>query len=177
MKCALKFAAALLMLLNLAGCASSGAVRNASPILTSKPVSLDFVMVETSSSLGGLETEKSSLQDSIIIGLRETGLFGSVSENKADVNPGSGIKISADVKEINKVSDRARLWMGALAGRALITVQVTVTDLHSGNQIETFEAEGKSGKSAMAGTTFEAIQRAAEQVVAQTTKISSLTSQ
>ena len=66
--------------------------------------------------------------------------------------------------------------MGGLAGRARKVVQVTVTDLDYGNQIETFEAEGKSGKSAEAGTTDEAIQRAAEQVVAEMAEISSRTS-
>ena len=67
--------------------------------------------------------------------------------------------------------------MGALAGQARIVAQVTVTDLNAGNQIETFEVEGKSGKSAVAGTTDEAIQRASEQVVAQILEISSRASQ
>jgi len=64
-----------------------------------------------------------------------------------------------------------------LAGQARMVVQVTVTDLDSGNQIETFEAEGRSGKSARAGTTNEAIQQAAEQVVAGIVEIRSRTSQ
>jgi hypothetical protein len=177
MKCALEFAAAALVLLTLAGCASSGVTRNATPLSASKPVSLDFVLVETSSSRGDLENEKRLFNNLVITGLKEAGFFGSVSGNKADVNPGSGIKISAEIEEIQKVSDNARLWMGALAGRARIVVQVSVTDLNSGNQIETFEAEGKSGKSAAAGTTDEAIERAAEQVVAEMVEISSRTSQ
>ena len=178
MKEALKLAAPLLALLVLAGCASSsGLVKNASPIATNKPVSLDFVLVETSSSLSDLEGGKRLLNDSIIRGLRETSFFASVSGNRADTNSASGIKIRADVKEINKVSDSARVWMGGLAGQARIVVQVTVTDLNSGNLIETFEAEGKSGKSARAGTTDDAIQRAADQVVAEIVEIRSRTSQ
>ena len=178
MKEALKLAAPLLALLVLAGCASSsGLVKNASPIATNKPVSLDFVLVETSSSLSDLEGGKRLLNDSIIRGLRETSFFASVSGNRADTNSASGIKIRADIKEINKVSDSARVWMGGLAGQARIVVQVTVTDLNSGNLIETFEAEGKSGKSARAGTTDDAIQRAAEQVVAEIVEIRSRTSQ
>jgi hypothetical protein len=178
MKEALKLAAPLLALLVLAGCASSsGLVKDASPIATNKPVSLDFVLVETSSSLSDLEGGKRLLNDSIIRGLRETSFFASVSGNRADTNSASGIKIRADVKEINKVSDSARVWMGGLAGQARIVVQVTVTDLNSGNLIETFEAEGKSGKSARAGTTDDAIQRAADQVVAEIVEIRSRTSQ
>ena len=178
MKEALKLAAPLVALLVLAGCASSsGLVKNASPISTNKPVSLDFVLVETSSLLSDLEDGKRLLNDSIIRGLRETSFFASVSGNRADTNSASGIKIRADIKEINKVSDSARVWMGGLAGQARIVVQVAVTDLNSGNLIETFEAEGKSGDSARAGTTDEAIQRAAEQVVAEIVEIRSRTSQ
>ena len=151
-------------------------VGKASLISTSKPASLDFVLVKTSCSLGDSESEKRLLNDLIITGLKETGFFGRVSANKADVNSNSGIKISAEIKEIQKVSNNARVWMGGLAGRARKVVQVTVTDLDYGNQIETFEAEGKSGKSAEAGTTDEAIQRAAEQVVAEMAEISSRTS-
>lgn len=178
MKYAFTLVATLLVVLIFAGCStSSGVVRRASPISTSKPVSLDFVLVETSSSLSDVESERRLLNSLIITGLKETGFFGSVSGNKADGNSGSGIKLSAEIKEIQTVSDNARLWMGGLAGRARIVVEVTVTDFNSANQIEKFEAEGKSGKSAMAGTTDEAIQRAAEQVVAQMAEISSRTSQ
>ncbi len=165
-------AAILFLLLNLAGCASpSGAVKNDSPVLLGNLVSLDFVFVESTSSLGDLETEKHLLNDFIVSGLRETQFFTSVSGNKADVNSGGGIKVAADIKEINKVSDNARLWTGALAGQSRILLQVTVSDLNSGNQIEVFEAEGQSGKSAFAGTTDEAIQLAAEQIVAKVVKL------
>ena len=94
-----------------------------------------------------------------------------MSGNKADGNSGGGIEVTADIKEINKVSDNARSWTGALAGQARILVHVTVSDLSSGNQIEVFEAEGKAGKSAFAGTTDEAIQLAARQIVAKVFKL------
>jgi hypothetical protein len=58
-----------------------------------------------------------------------------------------------------------------LAGQARILVQVTVSDLSSGNQIEVFDAEGKAGKSAFAGTTDEAIQLAAGQIAAKVFKL------
>ena len=177
MKCVFNLAAILFALLNLVGCASpSGVVKNDSPVLISKLVSLDFIFVESTSSLGDLETEKHLLGDLIVSGLKEKQWFMSVSGNKADVNSGGGIKVAADIKEINKVSDNARSWAGALAGQARILVQVTVSDLSSGNQIEVFEAEGKSGKSAFAGTTDEAIQLAAGQIVAEVVKLHTQTS-
>jgi hypothetical protein len=169
--------AVLFILLTLAGCASTGVVRNSSPISTGRPVSPDFVWVETKSSLGDVEGEKRLLSDQIISGLKETQLFGDVSDDRTAAGPGGGIKVKVDIKEIKKVSEAARSWVGSLAGRARILVQVTVTDLNAGNQIETFQAEGKSGGSAQAGTTDEAIQRAAGQVVAELVKISNQTTQ
>jgi hypothetical protein len=177
MKCVFNLAAILFVLLNLVGCASpSGVVKNDSPVLISKLVSMDSIFVESTSSLGDLETEKHLLGDLIVSGLREKQWFTNVSGNKEDVNSGSGIKVTADIKEINKVSDNARSWAGALAGQARILVHVTVSDLSSGNQIEVFEAEGKSGKSAFAGTTDEAIQLAAGQIVAKVFKLYTQTS-
>jgi hypothetical protein len=172
MKCVFKLAAILFALLNLVGCASpSGVVKNDSPVLTNKLVSVDFIFVESTSSLGDLESEKHLLGDLIVSGLREKQWFPNVSGNIADGNSGGGIKVAADIKEIHKVSDNARAWTGALAGQARILVHVTVSDLSSGNQIEAFDVEGKAGKSAFAGTTYEAIQLAAGQIVAKVFKL------
>jgi hypothetical protein len=89
---------------------------------------------------------------------------------------GSGITINADITEIRKVSKSKRLWEGAVAGRARIRVHVTVCDFNSGAQIETFETEGESsGGSALAGTTDEAIARAAGEVVVEILKINEQT--
>ncbi len=160
----------------LTGCAPSGRIESAGPITLRKPLALDVVWVETSSSIGGLETEKSKLNDRIVSGLRERQLFTSVSGNKAEVNPGSGIKVTAEIKQIRKISDNTRLWAGAMAGRARILVHVTVSDLNSGNQIEVFDAEGKSsGGSALAGSTDEAIQMAANVIVLEVVKINART--
>ena len=177
MKCLINLAAILFVLMSLTGCASpSGRVINVSPVSIHNLVSLDVVFVEAASSQNNLETEKQLLDDLIVSGLKEKQYFTTVSANQSDVSSGSGIKVSADIKEINQVSDNARLWTGALAGQARILVQVKVSDLRSGNQIEVFDAEGKSGKSAFAGTTDEAIQQAAGLIVAKVVKLYAQTS-
>ncbi len=168
----LGFAAIGLVCSILFGCASSGGVRNATPIVTSMPVSLDFVLVETTSSLSAVEPENRFLKDALITGLNERQIFGTVSGNKQDVNSAGGLKVKVEIKEIKRVSDTARVWAGGLAGRASILIHVTVSDLVSGKSIEEFDAEGKSGKSAAAGTTNEAIQQAVNQVVLEMVKIS-----
>ncbi len=166
----------LLLLLALTGCASSGVIRQASPISTSVPVSIDFALVETFSAITGLETETNLLNDLVISGLRGKGVFGDVDGNPAAAGSSGGIKVAIKILEIKAISNDERQWAGALAGRARILVQATVTDLSSGKPIETFQAEGlSSGGSNLAGTTDEAVQQAAELVVAELVRISRLT--
>jgi len=163
----------LLILLALAGCASSGSIKRASPISTSVPISVDFALVKTSSTLAGLEAETHTLNDLVISGLRGRQVFGDVDADLAAAGSSDGIKVEIKILEIKKISREHRQWAGAMAGRARLLVQATVTDLNSGKPIETFEAEGlSSGGSNMAGTTDEAIQRTAEQVVAEVVRIS-----
>lgn len=178
MKHLIFFALAVFVAASLGGCAySSGTVSPAHPVLIGKPESLDCIEVFTTSALEDSERERISFNDRVFSDLRETGLFASVNEGTSSNSPGAGIKIESRITEINKVSDSARVWYGGLAGQARIVVQVTISDLSSGRPLETFEAVGLSGKSARAGTTEEAIQRAAEQVAAQVVKINSETVQ
>jgi len=163
----------LLLLLALAGCASSGAIRQATPISTGVPVSVDFALIQTSTALTGLEAKTNLLNDLVISGLRGRGVFGDVDGNPAAAGSSGGIKVAIKILEIKTISNDERAWAGALAGRARILVQATVSDLSSGKQIEIFEVEGlSSGGSNLAGTTDEAVQQAAELVVAELVRIS-----
>jgi hypothetical protein len=166
----------LFVFLALAGCVSSGVIQRASPVAVSTPVSIDFALVEISSTIDDLETEKHLLNEFIVSDLRGHNVFGDVDGDPASAGASTGIKIKVVIKGIKKISRSEREWGGALAGRALIRLEATVSDLSSGKLIETFEVEGESsGGSNLAGTTDEAIQRAAEQVVAEVVKISSQT--
>jgi len=175
MKFALHFTAIWLVLVALAGCASQPAVQLARPVIMGKPVSMDTILVTAASALNGLTPETNGLSDAIYSGLNESRMFVHVTQDKAATNAGDGIKIHAVIQQIKKVSDNAREWSGALAGRAWVLVQVTVSDLRSGKPIEVFEVMGQSGQSAFAGTTNEAILRAAEQVVAEILKLNAQT--
>jgi len=178
MKFIIQFIALPLVLLALAGCASSGMVQHASPITAKKPFDLDVILVTTSSSLQGVEEEKTMLKDALISDLRDTQMFKQVCEDKTEIGAGSGIKIDAGIAALKKVSKTKRLWAGAMAGRARIRIRVLVTDWHSGSLMESFEAEGaSSGGSALAGTTGEAIEQAAGAAVGEVLKINSQTAE
>jgi len=91
---AITFAELLFIASSLLGCASSGVVKNATPILTSKPVSLDFVFVQTSSSLNNLDPEKAVLNQSIITGLKQKEIFGVVSGKWEDASAVRGAEFA-----------------------------------------------------------------------------------
>jgi hypothetical protein len=161
----------------LAGCASSGHVREASPI-TAQPFNLDLIWVKTASTLGDAAGETQALRDKIVSGLNDTRSFREVSGDRAELDSGSGITIAAEITNLRRVSKNKRLWVGLLAGQARILAKVTVTDLNTGHLIETFSVEGESsGGSARAGTTDEAIERAAEAVVGEVLKINARTAE
>ncbi len=174
-RCALA-AAVLSALLAIPGCVSPpGAVGVAAPVMTGKLIALDNIVVSVTSSAGDLAAEQKVLGDSLISGLRQTGMFTTVNDNSTITNAGAGIKISVDITAIKTVTDKARAWAGALAGRARIVVRVAVTDLQSGHLIETFAVAGQSGASAFAGTTDEAIQQTTQQIVAEVLKLNAQT--
>ena len=176
MKSAFTILIAILSLSFLAGCASpSASLNSTSPVSITPNVSLDSIQVETTSTLPNVEREKGVLSDAIISGLNETGLFSDVGTPLTNTNSATPAIIKADITRIKKVSDDARTWVGTWAGQAEIHVNVTVSQ--AGHHIETFEADGKSGKSAWAGTTDEAIRLAAGQIVHEITRINSQTAQ
>ena len=160
--------ALLFVLLCLPACVSPPKVATvASPVITGQPVSLDNILVALSSPAGDLTAERQLLSDSLVSGLRQSGLFATVTANPAELGADDGISISVEITAIKKVTDNAREWTGALAGRASVVVRVTVSDLKSGQPLEKFAAEGQSGESAFAGTTDEATQMVVQQIVAE----------
>src|SRR5665213_1180305 len=129
MKCAFTSAAISFVLLIFVGCASSNVVKVTSPVMLSKPVSMDVIYVTIASSTNSLEAERNELSDAVISGLTASEMFTTVTADKMALGSGNEIKINAEIKEIKRVSDDAREWAGALAGRAHILVQVTASDL------------------------------------------------
>jgi hypothetical protein len=178
MKCRFFVFAAIVILLGPTGCATSPhPVALPAPVVFGKPASLDFVLVNTTATLPDLQGETTQLQDSILSGLRETGLFANVEVLNTNQVQSGGIEVFAAIKQITKVSDKARLWYGGLAGKAEVVVQVSVSDLATGKRIEIFDVEGHTGAFAKAGTTGEAVQKAASGVVSEIVRLNAQTAQ
>jgi hypothetical protein len=165
MKCGIAVLALALLMGGLAGCATPPHAAKAAAPATALPASFDFILVSATNAAPDSQAEAMQLQDAIVAGLRDSGLFANVDMNPPKELENGGIRISATIKQITRVSKSARIWYGGLAGKARVVVQAALTDLATGKPLETFEVEGHTGASSWAGITDEAIHLAAAQVV------------
>ena len=153
------------------GCASSGTIKIAGGASSERLASHDTVLVETVSELPNSEQQRKLLHALIASGLQQSGRFKRVVGSALQEYSAPNFKVTARIKEMFKVSDGARVAVGALAGRASIVVDVVLIDSQRRVQVGAFQAVGKSsGGWTGAGTTDQAVQRAAEQIVAEIAK-------
>jgi len=68
------------------------------------------------------------------------------------------------VTSSREVGDAARVWLGALAGRAGLDVGLELVDSASGRTLAAGTASGKSGANIFAGTTQEAVDSLAAEI-------------
>jgi len=126
-------------------------------------------------SLDGFKTLSVSVQTKVEDSEREAQAFKEIliselkKKNKWEVvgsNPQSQLELSATITNLNKVGTAARLLAGAIAGRASVDVDVVLKDT-KGKVISQFAVNGKSsGGTIFAGTTDQALEKAAEQIAA-----------
>jgi len=153
------------------GCASSGTTKNTGGTSNDRLTSHDTVVVETISEVPNSEQQRKLLHAFIASGLQQSGKFKRVAGSVLPEDSAPHFKVTARIKHLGKVSDGARVAVGALAGRASIVVDVELTDSQRGVSVGTFQAVGKSSAGWVgAGTTDQAVQRAAEQIVAEIVK-------
>lgn len=149
------------------GCASTGSISEKTGGLSGNSLGNDVVVLETVSEVENSEDQRQLLHAMVAAGLQSRGSFSKVVTSGGIDVPAEHVQITLQVKDLNKVSKTARFWGGALAGRANMLVEVEATDQPEGAQLTRFEATGKSSAGwGGAGTTDQAIERLAEQIVA-----------
>jgi len=146
-----------LMAVVLTGCASTSTVTG-----SVAPVSVSTrdiaVTVETKAEDSGAEAQK----------LKEL-IISELSKNGWKIN-NNGLQLIATIKDITKVGRTARLIGGALAGRASVDVEVVLKNKEN-SVLNTFSVTGKSsGGTIFAGTTDQALEKAAGEIVSAITK-------
>ncbi len=142
------------------GCASTSSVNTA--IAPSVPLdSFKTVSVNVQTKVEDSEKEAKTFKEILTSELRKN--------NKWDVldgNPQCQLELSATITNLNKVGGASRIILGALAGRASVDVDVVVKDA-KGKVISQFAVNGKSsGGTIFAGTTDQALEKAAAQIAA-----------
>ncbi|MEJ2637199.1 MAG: DUF4410 domain-containing protein [Calditrichia bacterium] len=73
--------------------------------------------------------------------------------------------VKATITEIRKVIGAKRFFLGALAGKAAITVDVVFIDIATEEVLGSYTVTGKSGGSGLSGGTEDAIKKTAEAIV------------
>ena len=154
------------------GCASpSGSIQRLGPARQSPVAGRSLVLLETRCENSANEAERRLLQALVGAGLQQSGRFSKI-VSTASAFPRPEMKVLVVIKDLKKVSDSARLLWGDLAGQAGIATEVQVDDLIDATRITSFQAFGKSSTGwDGAGTTDQALQKAAEQIVAELIKI------
>lgn len=148
------------------GCASTGTIQPVKP-LEVQLSNFKTAMVIVSSQVPECEQEKLQLETMIIKKLRKKGLFEQVIAGSASPEAISDLKLDSKIVEIKKVNAGTRAMLSALAGQGKLLVDVILLEKKSGTNIGQFTVEGKtSGGTIFAGTTEQAVERAAEQIVA-----------
>jgi len=149
---------AVIFALSLWGCASTGTVSTA--IAPTVPLdNFKTLSVNVQTKVENSEKEAQAFKEILIAELKKNNRW-----KVADNPHQSQLELSATITNMKKVGTTARLIGGALAGRASVDVDVVLKDTN-GNLITQFSVEGKSsGGTIFAGTTNQALEKAAEQI-------------
>ncbi|WP_353684557.1 DUF4410 domain-containing protein [Thermodesulfovibrio sp. 3907-1M] len=146
-------------LFSLSGCASTGSIQPVESMnLQGKLSNYKTMNFEVTTTLNDRQDEVKELKEKLIEKAKEKGLDKKLVENPE-------LKVVVNITNVSGVSTMGRLMFGALAGRATVEAQVELIDSAKG-KITELKAEGKSsGGSIFAGTTSQALDKLAEQII------------
>lgn len=149
----------------LEGCASKGTITATTP-MTLKLSTYKTILFNISSQVLGSSEEIVQLESMTVAKLREKVLFDKVFSGSSSPDAQADLRLNAKIIQLKRVSPGARAMVGAMAGRAGVDVEVELFDLKESKSMGTFIAQGRSsGGTVFAGTTPQAVERAAEQIV------------
>jgi len=123
------------------------------------------VLVEFTTKVPDSNEQLDQLESMVISKVKREGWFEKVLSASGNPDSKTDLTLKADLIELVKVSGAARFWGGAFAGRAKAVMSVKLVDNSSGNLLSEFQAEGKTGAWAFAGSTDQALNLTAQQIV------------
>ena len=150
----------VLFMAGLLGCASTSSV-NSTLAPTVSLNNFKTLSIDVQTKVEDSEKEAKTFKEILTSELKK--------RNKMEVidgNQQTQLNLSATITNLNKVGGASRIILGALAGKASVDVDVVLKDA-KGNVLSQFVVNGKSsGGTIFAGTTDQALEKAAEQIAA-----------
>lgn len=150
------------------GCAShSSATMHFSQPLNTNLSDYKSVAVSVTSNVANTDSLVMQIEDAIVSALSQQGKYSKVySSSTGNAADSTELKIAVTITKIRDVNTFERKMLGALAGQGGVYADVELTESQSGKVLAKGSIEGKtSGGSIRAGTTPQAAERVAEEVV------------
>ncbi len=146
------------------GCASGNVSTRVAT--TAKLSNYKIVLFKTSSEVPDSSEVISQLEKVTVSRIREKRFFDNLVIDSSSTDAQPDLRIHARIVALKKVSSGSRIMYGAAAGRSGLDVEVELYDLKENKIIGKFIAQGRSsGGTVFAGTTSQAIELAAQQII------------
>ena len=160
-KAAIVFIAALILL---GGCASTGSHYVLTP-MTDKLTDYKTMVFYVSSQIYESDDEEIQLESITMEKLKKKGLFTKVISGSDSPDASADLRLNAKIVYLKKANRWERLLLDTSPGRAEIVINVELIDMKDRKTIGAFQSEGKSSGTVFGGTSSQAVERAADQIV------------
>ena len=148
----------------LIACGASSELSIEKPLETKLNQYSIFIFSAESSVAEDVKEEIIVLEKAVMDRVKDLNLFNSTVFGYGKNANEESLIVRAVITEINKVSGLSRLLIGAFAGSASMTIDVSFIDAKTGNSIAEFNITGESGSTGYSGGTSEAIEMTAEKI-------------
>jgi hypothetical protein len=142
-----------------------------SKAVTLQPVTADMsqyktVVISVESRVpGDVSKEKIDLEGQTVSRVKALNRFSSVQLKTGDVAPTpETLVVNVGITNLKRVGGTKRFMLGAAAGRASMTTEITLVVSATGKTLGSYTVTGQSGGSGLAGGTSDAVTKTAEAV-------------
>jgi hypothetical protein len=147
------------------GCAARSKSVTLQPITADLGQYKHVVLAVESRVPGDVTKEKSDLEGLTVSRVKSLNRFSSVQLRTGEVAPTpETLVVKVGITHLKKVGGTKRFMLGAAAGRASMTTEITLVDSSTGKTIGSYTVTGQSGGSGLAGGTSDAVTKTAEAV-------------
>ena len=147
------------------GCAARSKSVTLQPLSADMSQYKNIVIAVESRVPGDVTKERTDLEGLTVSRVKALSRFSSVQLKTGEVAPApETLVVNVGITHLKKVGGTKRFMLGAAAGRASMTIEITLVDASTGKTIGSYTVTGQSGGSGLAGGTSDAVTKTAEAV-------------